>query len=119
MVDDNGLVLAVATTPANCHDSKALLDLLDKADIQPGTRVHADKAYSSQKHRDALKSRGIKNGVQDKAARNNPLTRRQLESPLRRGAHLRQPGTLVQWQNAALLRFGESACLAFAIGDGV
>ena len=33
MVDANGLVLAVATTAANCHDSKLLLVLLDKADI--------------------------------------------------------------------------------------
>ncbi len=40
---------------------------------------HADKAYSSQKHRGALKSRGIKNGIKDKVARNNPLTRRQLQ----------------------------------------
>ena len=30
VVDDNGLVLAIATTAANCHDSKPLLDLLDK-----------------------------------------------------------------------------------------
>ena len=50
VVDDNGLVVAVETTAANCHDSKSLLDLLDKANIQPGTRIHADKAYSSQKH---------------------------------------------------------------------
>lgn len=79
VVDSNGLVLAVETTAANCHDSKLLLVLLDKADIQPGIRIHADKAYSSQKHRNALKSRGIKNSIQDKAAKNNPLTHRQLQ----------------------------------------
>ncbi|MBP6367434.1 MAG: transposase [Nitrosomonas sp.] len=72
VVDDNGLVLAVEATAANCHDSKPLLYLLDKANIQPGVRVQADKAYSSRKHRPALKSRGIKNGIQDKAAKNNP-----------------------------------------------
>lgn len=44
-----------------------------------GTRIHADKAYYSLKHRDSLKLRGIKNGIQDKAAKNNPLTRRQLQ----------------------------------------
>ena len=64
LVDHNGLVMAVETTAANCHDSKLLLTLLDKAEIVPGTRVHADKAYCSQKHREALKSRGIKNGSQ-------------------------------------------------------
>lgn len=44
LVDDNGLVLAIETTAANCHDSKPLLDMLDKANIRPGVRVHADKA---------------------------------------------------------------------------
>jgi len=63
-------VLAVKTTAANCHDSKPLLDLLDKTNIQPGTRIYADRAYSSEKHRDALKSRSIKNGIQDKATNN-------------------------------------------------
>lgn len=62
-VDDNGLVLAVETTADNCHDSLSMLALLDKASIKPGSRLHADKAYSSQKHREALKARGIKNGI--------------------------------------------------------
>ncbi len=126
MVDSNGLVLAVETTPANCHDSKPLLGLLEKAHIQPGIRAHADKAYSSQKLRDALKSRGIRNDIQNKASRNNPLTQRQLQRnrlitkarSLCRGAHLRQPGTLVQWQNPALPQIGQSACPAYAIGGG-
>ena len=73
------MVLAVETTAANCHDSKPLLDLLDKANIQPGTRIHADKAYSNQKHRDTLESRDFKNGTQDKATRNNPLKRWRLK----------------------------------------
>lgn len=51
LVDHNGLVIAVETTAANCHDSKPLLTLLDKAEIELGTRIHADKAYYSQKHR--------------------------------------------------------------------
>ena len=76
LVDNNGLVLAVETTAANCHDSKPLLPLLDKTEIESGTRIHADKAYCSQKHRDALNSRGIKNGIQDRAMKNKPLTLR-------------------------------------------
>ena len=48
VVDDDGLVMAVTTTAANCHDSKPLLGPLNKANIQPGVRVHADKAYGSQ-----------------------------------------------------------------------
>ena len=79
LVDDNGLVMAVETTAANQHDSQPMLELLDKAAIKPGTRVHADKAYCSQKHREALKARRIKNGIQDKAVKNKPLTQRQLQ----------------------------------------
>lgn len=72
LVDDNGLVVAVETTAANCHDSKPLLVLLDKAGIEPGTRVHADKAYcKGQKHCEALKARGIKNGIRIKRLRIN------------------------------------------------
>ena len=79
LVDDNGLVMAVETTAANQHDSQPMLELLDKAAIKPGTRVHADKAYCSQKHREALKAHRIKNGIQDKAVKNKPLTQRQLQ----------------------------------------
>lgn len=109
VVDGNGLVLAVATTAANCHDSKPLLDLLEKANIQPGVRVHADKAYSSQKHRAALKSRGIKNGIQNKAAKNNPLTRRQLQrnSLIAKARYVveRTFGSQARWFNAKILRY--------------
>lgn len=109
VVDDNGLVLAVETTAANCHDSKSLLGLLDKANIQSGVRIHADKAYSSQKHRDALKSRGIKNGIQDKAAKNNPLKRRQLKRNrlITKARYVveRTFGSQVRWFNAKTLRY--------------
>jgi transposase, IS5 family len=33
LVDHNGLVMVVEATAANCHDSKLLLTLLDKAEI--------------------------------------------------------------------------------------
>jgi len=109
VVDDDGLVMAVTTTAANCHDSKPLLDLLDKADIQSGTRLHADKAYSSQRHRDALKSRGIKNGIQDKALRNNPLTRWQLQRNrlITKARYVveRTFGSQAHWFNAKILRY--------------
>ena len=109
IVDGNGLVIAIETTAANCHDSKPLLDLLDKAKIQPGTRIHADKAYSSQKHRDTLKSRGIKNGIQDKATKNIPLLPRQLQRNRMitkvRYVVERTFGSQVRWFNAKILRY--------------
>ncbi len=49
------------------------------ADIQSGTHIHADKAYSSQKHRAVLKSCSINNGIQDKVAKNSPLMHPQLQ----------------------------------------
>ena len=79
LADDNGLVSAIETTAANEHDSKPMLALLDKAAIKAGSRLHGDKAYCSQKHHEALKTRGIKNGIQHKAVKNKPLTRRQLQ----------------------------------------
>ena len=110
VVDANGLVQqAVETAVANCHDSKPLLSLLDKANIQPGVRVHVDKAYSSRKHRDALKTRGIKNGIQDKAAKNKPLLKRQLQRNrlITRARYVveRTFGSQVRWFNAKILRY--------------
>jgi len=64
--DANGLVIAVETTPANRHDSQPLVDLVDKAGIEPGTRPHADKAYGSKQHQEALKTRGIYPRAQEK-----------------------------------------------------
>lgn len=78
LVDHQGLVVAVETTPANRHDSQPFIDLVDKAKVKAGARVHADKAYCSKKHREALKARRLKNGIQDKAVKGKPLTPRQL-----------------------------------------
>lgn len=101
--------MAVTTTAANCHDSKPPLGLLDKAGIRSGIRVHADKAYCSQKHRDALKSRGIKNGIQDKAAKNGPLTRRQLQrnSLIAKARYVVECtfSSQARWFNAKILRY--------------
>ena len=109
LVDHNGLVMAVETTAANCHDSKLLLTLLDKTEIVPGTRVHADKAYCSQKHREALKSRGIKNGIQDKALKNKPLTARQIQRnrliTQARYVVERTFGSQARWFGSKILRY--------------
>ncbi len=74
LVDDNGLVVTIDTTAANQHDSQSMLGVLNKTQIKVGSRLHGDKAYCSRKHREALKACGIKNGIQDKAVENKPLT---------------------------------------------
>ena len=109
VVDDNGLVMAVETTAANQHDSKPMLKLLDKAAVKPGTRVHADKAYSSQQHRNALKARGIKNGIQDKAKRNKRLTPRQLQ----RNRLITRSRYVVERTFASQARWFGSKCLRY------
>lgn len=109
LVDDNGLVLAVETTAANQHDSKPMLDLIDKASIKEGSRVHADKAYCSQKHREALKERGLKNGIQDKATKNKPLSKRQLQRNRKitqvRYVVERTFGSQERWFGSKILRY--------------
>lgn len=106
-------MIAVETTAANRHDSRPLLTLLDKAGIKPGTRVHADKAYCSQKHHDALKSRGIKNGIQDKAVKNKPLTQRQLQrnSLIAKVRYVveRTFGSQTRWFGSKVLRYRGNA----------
>ena len=70
--------MAVETTPANRRDSQPFIGLVE-AKLPAGARVPADKAYSSRTHRDALASRCLKNGIQDKAVRNKPLSQCQLQ----------------------------------------
>lgn len=109
VVDDNGLVIAVETTAANQHDSKPMLSLLDKAGIEPNSRIHADKAYSSQKHREALKERGLKNAIQNKATKNKQLTDRHLQRNrlISRFRYVveRTFGSQVRWFNSKNLRY--------------
>ncbi len=109
LVDDNGLVIAVETTAANRHDSQPLIGLVDKAVLKKGSRVHADKAYCSQSHREALKERGLKNGIQDKAVRNKPLTKRQLQRNRKitqvRYVVERTFGSQERWFGSKILRY--------------
>ena len=102
LVNDDGLVLHVASTPANTHDSKALPQLLERSKLPPNTRVHADKAYTSKFHSELLKSLQLKNGIQDKAVRGKPVERppaptqcADYQSEICGGTHLRQSSEMV------------------------
>ncbi|WP_096291787.1 hypothetical protein [Nitrosomonas ureae] len=79
--------MAVITAAANCHDSKPLLNVLvEKAHIQPGTRIHADKA-----------------------TRNYPLTHWELQcnNLITKSRYVveRTFGSQVRWFNAETLRY--------------
>jgi len=75
--DEDGLVLAVITTPANVHDSITFGDLITKSDLKAKSRVYADKAYKSKKHDEILIKKKLKNGIHYKAVKNKPLTDRE------------------------------------------
>jgi IS5 family transposase len=76
--DEQGLVRAVITTPANESDIVHLEDVVAKAGIEKGSRVRADKGYSSAGNRQYLKSNGLKDGIMYKAVKNKPLTNHQV-----------------------------------------
>jgi IS5 family transposase len=68
VVDRNGIPLAMRHTGANVHDSQMLLVMVDaivpirKKRGRPRKRphkLHADKAYDSASHREALRKRNI------------------------------------------------------------
>ena len=75
--DQDGLVLAIITTPANVHDSITFEDLITKSDLKAKSRVYADKAYKSKKHDEVLIKKKLKNGIHYKAVKNKPLTDRE------------------------------------------
>lgn len=75
--DQDGLVLAIITTPANVHDSITFEDLITKSGLKAKSRVYADKAYKSKKHDIFLKANKLKNGVHYKAAAKKPLNERE------------------------------------------
>lgn len=70
---EDGYVEAVRMTPANAAEVSNLEPLLDRIPEAALDAVFADKGYHSQANRDRLKARGIKDGLQHKAARSHPL----------------------------------------------
>jgi len=64
-----------AVTDASVHDSQALDELLDESDT--GQDLHADSAYTGEKHEQTISKYGMKNQVNEKGYRNKPLTEEQ------------------------------------------
>ena len=60
----HALVLSVHTTKASSHETNHLSACLDKVSLPSGTMVYADKGYCSSKNKELLKSKGLKNGIQ-------------------------------------------------------
>ena len=64
------LIHSIVVTPANCHDSQMLGDLLHGEE----TRVWGDSAYAGQKEVIRETSPNAKDFIQKKACRNRPLS---------------------------------------------
>ena len=79
LTDEQGLVEAVITTPANRSDTVVLPDLVKKSKLAPGVSVLADKGYCSKKNSNYLVEQGLIDGIMLKAQKGQKLTERQRE----------------------------------------
>ena len=69
-----GFILARHVTPANLSDTGELGAVADVSDLPKGTRIYADKGYSSKKNSQELRKRHLKDGTMDNAVRGRNLT---------------------------------------------
>jgi IS5 family transposase len=74
VTDNEGLVLGVVTTKASANEITNLEEVLDAADLPTGIAVKADKGYQSEKNKQLLKDKKLKNHILKKAKKNQPLT---------------------------------------------
>jgi IS5 family transposase len=65
-------------TDASVHDSQPLDELLTESDA--GQDLHADSAYTGEKHEQTIKNYKMANNVNEKGYKNKPLTVEQKES---------------------------------------
>ncbi len=68
---EDGYIHQVHVTPAHVSEVRELEEVVKN---RRDKRLYADKGYASQGNKDLLRSKGIKNGLMEKARRNKPLT---------------------------------------------
>ena len=104
-VDEDGFIHSQCVTPGNVHDSQERDTLI----IGGEAKLYADAAYSSQETRDRLEELDIKDQVQRKGYRNNPLSEadkiRNAEIAVTRGGGERPFATYKQHYGLARTRF--------------
>ena len=77
VTDENGLVLAEETTPANESDIKHLETPLMKANLPEKTPVYADKGYDSTENKKVLSRMKLKSRIMHKGTRAHKVTERE------------------------------------------
>ena len=75
--DAEGYIEKLHITPANAHECKHLLPLLEG--LPKGTTVYVDKGYDSEENRQHLKEHRLQDGIMRKAHRNRPLSEAQTK----------------------------------------
>lgn len=107
--NDDGLILGIITTSANESDTKHFQPLLKQLKIKKGTRVKADKGYSSKSNKEFLIEKKLKNGIQYKAVRGKALNDREKQFnkivSKTRYAVERTFGSIKKWFNGGVARY--------------
>lgn len=109
VTNQDGLILAEETTPANESDIKHLETPIDKANLPEGISVMADKGYDSAENRKALRDRKLKSRIMHKGTRNHPITKHALAvnraiSKIRYRVE-RTFGSMRRWFGAGVARY--------------
>jgi len=109
VTNQEGLVLAEETTPANESDIKHLAAPIDKANLPQGTPVMADKGYDSAENREALVGRKLKSRIMHKATKSHKLSDRETSvnkaiSKVRYKVE-RTFGSMHRWFGAGVARY--------------
>ena len=109
VTNQEGLVLGEETTPANESDIKHLASPIDKAHLQQGTPVMADKGYDSSENREALSKRKLKSRIMHKSTKSHKLSRRET-SVNKAISHVcykmeRTFGSMRRWFGAGVARY--------------
>lgn len=74
VTDTEGLVLGVLTTKASVNEIANLEEVLATADLPKHIALKADKGYQSQKNKEILEKKKLKNHILKKATKGKPLT---------------------------------------------
>ena len=75
--DAEGYIEKLHIPPANAHECKHLLPLLEG--LPKGTTVYADKGYDSEENRQHLEEHQLLDGIMRKAHRKHPLSEAQTK----------------------------------------
>lgn len=72
-MDEDGFIKKVKVTAGNVHDSQVLEEILTGTEEE----AYADAAYTGKKIEDLLKTKKIRNRINQRAYRNKPLSEEQ------------------------------------------